>query len=57
MMSYSGAPADVNALVEYFTERWVRQGQSDLIRENRDYLDDLIPQAGMLRSIMSHTIS
>ena len=56
MMSYSGAPADVNALVNYFVERWVRQGNGELL-EDRDFLADLIPQAGTLRYLIGGTIS
>uniref|UniRef100_A0A7S1VST2 Uncharacterized protein n=1 Tax=Grammatophora oceanica TaxID=210454 RepID=A0A7S1VST2_9STRA len=55
MMSYSGAPADVHALVDYFIERWVHQGQGELL--DRDYLADLIPQSVALRSIIGNTIS
>mmetsp|Transcript_15041 Transcript_15041/g.32811 ORF Transcript_15041/g.32811 Transcript_15041/m.32811 type:complete len:737 (-) Transcript_15041:136-2346(-) len=55
MMSYSGAPADVNALVNYFIQRWVYQGRGELI--NRDYLADLIPQAGPLRAVMGNMVS
>lgn len=55
MMSYSGAPADVNALVNYFVERWVYAARSELL--NRDYLVDLIPQAGVLRGLLGRTVS
>eukprot|EP00522_Entomoneis_paludosa_P007004 CAMPEP_0172444600 /NCGR_PEP_ID=MMETSP1065-20121228/4611_1 /TAXON_ID=265537 /ORGANISM="Amphiprora paludosa, Strain CCMP125" /LENGTH=620 /DNA_ID=CAMNT_0013195189 /DNA_START=1422 /DNA_END=3282 /DNA_ORIENTATION=+ len=57
MMSYSGAPADVNALVNYFVERWVHQGKGELLAQNQDYLADLIPQSSLLRSFMGNVIS
>jgi len=56
MMSYSGAPADVNALVNYFVQRWVKDGNGELLSD-RDYLADIIPQAGMLRGLLKGTIS
>lgn len=31
MMSYSGAPADVNALVDHSVPRWVHQGSGELL--------------------------
>lgn len=55
MMSYSGAPADVNALVDYFVHRWVREGEGELL--DRDYLFDLIPQARFLRGLIGNSIS